>query len=224
MFHFVTQYCELRNETIRIGKPTIPAFRCVKNQLATRCRSGTIYTCKSVLGICGIKLCTNPKNAFCAPTLQMHFWCTDHTIPFLHHFPNVCSMDHFAVTINVAVNLHRPKRQKPFRINSNHHKFHHKSCFKVGRISAIFDLRYSFCIFYWLVRWQRSEKYCEICGRSATSREWLREGAALIQKRIFGGILGGSNSLRAIFRVCAYVNGRQHLFSPHFPPKVQIRV
>ena len=46
MFHFVTQYCELRHETIRTGQPTIPAFRCVKNQLATR--SGSIYTGKSL--------------------------------------------------------------------------------------------------------------------------------------------------------------------------------
>jgi hypothetical protein len=39
--HIATQYYELRGETICIGKPTISAFQCVKNQLPTR--SGSIY-------------------------------------------------------------------------------------------------------------------------------------------------------------------------------------
>ena len=54
--HFVTQYCELRNDTICIGKPTIPAFRCVKNQLATR--SGSL---------CGEKSASEVFNDFPGP-------------------------------------------------------------------------------------------------------------------------------------------------------------
>ena len=33
---FVTQYCELQDETTRNGKSADAAFRCVKNQLLTR--------------------------------------------------------------------------------------------------------------------------------------------------------------------------------------------
>ena len=45
---FVTQYCELHDETTCTGKSADAAFRCVKNQLATR--SGSLCGDKSVFG------------------------------------------------------------------------------------------------------------------------------------------------------------------------------
>ena len=58
-FHFATQYYELRDETICIGKPTISAFQCVKNQLPTR--SGSLCGDKSVFGNFGKIVVANPK-------------------------------------------------------------------------------------------------------------------------------------------------------------------
>ena len=45
---FVAQYCELQDETTCTGKSADAAFRCVKNQLATR--SGSLCGDKSVFG------------------------------------------------------------------------------------------------------------------------------------------------------------------------------
>ena len=45
---FVTQYCELHDETTRNGKSADAAFQCVKNQLPTR--SGSLCGDKSVFG------------------------------------------------------------------------------------------------------------------------------------------------------------------------------
>ena len=56
---FVTQYCELQDETTRNGKSADAAFRCVKNQLLTR--SGSLCGDKSVFGNVGKIVVANPK-------------------------------------------------------------------------------------------------------------------------------------------------------------------
>ena len=58
---FVTQYCELGNETTCIGKSAKEAFRCVKNQLLTR--SGRLCGDKTVFEHFGKIVVANPKNA-----------------------------------------------------------------------------------------------------------------------------------------------------------------
>ena len=56
---FVTQYCELQDETTCTGKSADAAFRCVKNQLLTR--SGSLCGDKSVFGNVGKIVVANPK-------------------------------------------------------------------------------------------------------------------------------------------------------------------
>ena len=80
--HFVTQYCELRHETICIGKPTIPAFRCVKSQLAAR--PGNLCGEKSVSDVLYLfsgpnknhKCSKRTKTCILVPKLCQNIICT----------------------------------------------------------------------------------------------------------------------------------------------------
>ena len=56
---FVTQYCELQDETTCNGKSADAAFQCVKNQLLTR--SGRLCGDQSVFIYFGKIVVANPK-------------------------------------------------------------------------------------------------------------------------------------------------------------------
>ena len=56
---FVTQYYELQDETTCIGKNADAAFRCIKNELATR--SGSLWGDKTVFENVSKIVVANPK-------------------------------------------------------------------------------------------------------------------------------------------------------------------
>ena len=56
---FVTQYYELQDETTCTGKSANAAFRCIKNQLATR--SGSLWGDETVFEKCNKIVVANPK-------------------------------------------------------------------------------------------------------------------------------------------------------------------